>query len=346
MNTIHRRLERTLAAFSGVKNAVLFSSCRNALYTLLLSLQLKPGDEVIIQSFICDSLTQAIRKAGGAVVFAEVEPSTLNLHPREIQRKITPQTKAVVFVHTYGNTSNINQVQSLCRKKNIILIEDIAHALGATYRGKPAGSFGDYAIYSFTKQMINVGGGALLSNKDLSLVRRLRDQPKAKANFLDYGKRLFASLYETRAFWLSKLMIDSVRSRQDLKLVNALSPHFTCSTLEAYLALRQLKSLSLLIRKRQRNYEYLARFVKTQQVVKKASSSYNYLSFLFPNSITRDRALQKNFLFLPPWPGAEVSSTLLFVPNNPFFSKKKLRLLVQSYNKVYKHPAAGTIHGK
>jgi len=325
MNNFQQKLTTELARITGLHNVVLTSSCRNALYLVLASLSLKRDDEVIIQSFICGSLPLAIEKAGGKVVSVEVNLDTLNLDAEIVKQKITPQTKAVIFVHTYGNPTGIDEIQQLCKQRGIILIEDIAHALGARYNHQLAGTFGDYAVYSFTKQMVNIGGGALLTNNSIEKIVQIKKTLKQSPLLFDYAKRLIASLYETRAFFLSKLIIDFVHRQKNLQLTQSLSSHFTCSELESFLAWRQLHSLPGLIQRRKKNYLFLSRAGAQMQTISPlAESSYNYLSFIFPAPRARDRALTKNFLFLPPWGGSPISEKLIFVPNNPFFTKKKL----------------------
>jgi len=331
---INQRLELALSRFVGVKNALLFSSCRNALYTLIKSLELKETDEVLVQSFICDSLPMAIEKAGAKPILIEVNEETFNLDSRIVEEAINENTRAVLFVHTYGNPSGIEEISGLCKKHNLILIEDIAHALGASCNGKAAGSFGDYTIYSLTKQMVNFGGGALLTNRNLRGIIELRDEEKNKPVRLNYPKRFMASLYETRAFFLSKLLIDFVRKRADLKLANLLSSHFYCTKIEAYFALRQLTNLPNTILLKRKNYDYLKKYVNTQRI--EGDSSFNYLSLVFPDKKTRDLALKKHFLFLPPWDGSTISERLIFIPNNPQFTRKELNSIVNVYNKVYK----------
>ncbi len=325
MNYFKEKLQNELTRRLGLEHCLLTSSCRNALYLVLANLELQEGDEVIIQSFICGSLPLAIEKAGGKVVFVEVNKETFNLDGENVKKNITPKTRAIIFVHTYGNPSGIAEVAQLCKDRKIILIEDIAHAFGARYDHKLAGTFGDYAVYSFTKQMINGGGGVILTNNSLKKIVHIQSTFRNSPSFIDYCKRIVASLYETRAFFLSKLIINFVHRQRKLQLTNNLSPHFSCSEMEAFLAWKQLSSLPRLILKRRKNYLFLSRAgAQLQTIFPLAESSYNYLSFIFPTPRARDRALTKNSLFLPPWSGSSLSEKLIFVPNNPFFTKKRL----------------------
>ncbi len=342
---IQQKLERKLSAYLGLKNAVLFSSCRNALHVLLLSLTLKETDEVIIQSFICDSLPEAIRKAGGKVIPVEVNPATFNLDAKVVEKKVTKNTRAVVFVHTYGNPSGIQEMAELCTRKNIILIEDIAHALGASVHGKLAGTFGDYAVYSFTKQMVNIGGGAIITNNEVNSIHHVLAKSLAfempnlwRKNPIPYLKRLLASLYETRAFYPSKLLIDYARKNVSLKINNLLDNHYGCNKLEAYLSYWQLSRLNKIIESKKRNFNLIKSFcaevqngLNTQAIDEDAQSSYNYISLIFPNQKKRDEAVRKSRLLLPPWPGSILSEMIAFVPNNPRFKEKDLGTITGYY---------------
>ena len=323
MKNYRQELATALSALLGVRNVVLFSSCRNAVYSLLSSLNLSAEDEVIIQSFICDSLPLAIKKAGTKPIFVDVNEKTFNLEAQEVEKKITSKTKAIIFVHTYGNPSGILEIKKLCQKHNLILIEDLAHALGASYDMQLAGTFGDYTVYSFTKQMVNFGGGAVLSNHNLAAVIKIRDSFNQHASLLTYIQRLLTSLYETRAFFLSKLLINLAPKKKKLAIVQELDAHFSCSTIEAYLALKQLPNFIKLINKRKENYLFLQqKHIKMQTINEKSNSSFNYLSFIFLDKEKRDIAIKNNFLFSRPWSGSNISDTIAFVPNSPYSSRR------------------------
>ncbi len=333
MTKYKKILIKRLSKVLGLKNTVLFSSCRNALCVLLLSLKLKENDEVIVQSFICDSLPNAIKEAGGKPVLVEVNKKTFNLDLNLVKKMINKNTKAIIFVHTYGNTRGIKEIKKLCDEHDLILIEDIAHALGASYKGKLAGTFGDYAIYSFTKQMINFGGGAIITNENVDKINEIKKTFVNKTSILTYPKRLFASLYETRAFFFSKILIDFARKKKDLKITNNLDSHYECNELEAYMVLKQLKNLKKMLFKRNRNHCLLLKNkVRTQKT--DPGSSHNYLSFVFNTKKERDLMVEKSKLSLPPWPGSEISDKISFVPNNPEFGKRNLKKLIIDYKKT------------
>lgn len=134
---------------------------RTALYLAINSLKLKPGDEVIHLDFTCRIVPEAIKLAGGIPV-----PVADLTKP-----KITTRTRAIMAQHTFGIPDDLTKLLAICRQFKLTLIEDCAHSLGAKYRGKPVGSFGDLSILSFGRDKIisSVFGGALVSKKPLDL---------------------------------------------------------------------------------------------------------------------------------------------------------------------------------
>ena len=261
------KLQQKLRKRVGVQNIELFSSCRNALYCLIKMLDLNKEDEVIVQSFLCDTIPQTVIEAGATVIPVDVDQETYNLSAETVKKHLTKNTKAIIFVHTYGNPTGIKEIKKICKEQGIILIEDIAQALGAKQDDQPVGSIGDYAIYSLTKQLVNIGGGAMLSNNDISKAAKIRDKLHQSARALiDYPKRLIASLYDGYGFIPSKWLIDFARNRVNLKLVLQLDRHFKANELEALFSLIKLKLLDGSIKRRKKQFEYVAEHVKTQRI--------------------------------------------------------------------------------
>lgn len=129
---------------------------------------IKPGDEIIMPSFTFVSTANAFCLRGGTPVFVDIRSDTMNLNEKLLESAVTPKTKAIVAVHYAGVACDMVFLQSLCKKRKILLIEDAAQALGSEYAGKKLGTFGDLATLSFheTKNVISGEGGALLINND------------------------------------------------------------------------------------------------------------------------------------------------------------------------------------
>ena len=157
------RLSQQISEFLGSEHVVLTKSGRQALYLALKSLGVTTGEEVIVPAFVCSVVPEAVVRAGGTPVFCDVERGGVNMDIRDIERLITPRTKAVIFAYIFGLPSNAAAITELCRKRNLILIEDCAQAFGASFQGQILGTFGDFSVFSFgiSKPLGAIGGGAL-----------------------------------------------------------------------------------------------------------------------------------------------------------------------------------------
>ena len=143
------RFEAGMANFVGRKYATACSNGTAALDIAVSILNLQPGDEVIIPSFTIISCAQALINNGLKPVLLDSDLQTFNINVDTIEEKITPKTKAIMIVHIYGLTVDINPVLALAKKYNLKIIEDAAEVIGQTYQGVQCGSFGDVSTFSF-----------------------------------------------------------------------------------------------------------------------------------------------------------------------------------------------------
>lgn len=150
---------------AGPTGVYLFNSGRSALLTILKSLSLKKDDEVIIQAFTCNAVSNPILWAGAKPIYVDID-ETFNIHTGSLEEKITSHTKVIIIQHTFGIPARIDEITAIAKKYDIIVIEDCAHALGALYKNKKVGTFGDIAFFSFGRDKIisSVYGGALIVN--------------------------------------------------------------------------------------------------------------------------------------------------------------------------------------
>jgi dTDP-4-amino-4,6-dideoxygalactose transaminase len=169
------RFERVFAARVGTRHAVGVASCTAGLHLLLRAFGVGPGKEVITSPMTFPGTANAILHAGATPVFADVLPGRLTLDPDGVGAAITPRTRAIVAVHLAGWTCEMGALRSLAQRAGAALVEDAAHALGATYGGRPAGALGDGAAFSFyaTKSVTTGEGGMITTDRD-DLVPRLR----------------------------------------------------------------------------------------------------------------------------------------------------------------------------
>ena len=167
------QFEADFAAYKGVRQGVALNSCTAALHLSLLSADLGPGVEVITTPLTFCATVNAIIHAGAIPVLADVDPATMNIDPNEIERRITPRTRAMVPVHFAGRPCDMNAIMSLAKKHHLKVIEDCAHAIETEYKGRKAGTFGDFGCFSFyvTKNIITGEGGMVLAKCQTDLDR-------------------------------------------------------------------------------------------------------------------------------------------------------------------------------
>ena len=183
------RCEELLVDMTGAEAALLTSSCTHALEMAALLLELKQGDEVLMPSFTFVSTANAFALRGARPVFADIRPDTLNLDERLLESKITPRTRAIVVVHYAGVACEMDAIRTIADGAGLPIIEDNAHGLLGSYKGKPLGTFGVMATQSFheTKNLTCGKGGALLLNDAdlLDRARVIRNKGTNRAQFLE-----------------------------------------------------------------------------------------------------------------------------------------------------------------
>ena len=173
------RLESELADVVGTRHALAVNSGSSALLVALLGNGIGPGDEVIVPGYTFVASMSSVAFARAVPVLAEID-ETLNLDPRDVLRRITPRTKAIMAVHMLGNVAEMDELSEIAKSHGLLLVEDAAQAFGASYRGRAAGSIGDVGIYSFNfYKTITAGDGGMIVTNDEDAYRRyfaLHDQ--------------------------------------------------------------------------------------------------------------------------------------------------------------------------
>lgn len=163
------RFEAEFAAYTGTKYAFSTANCTTALYLSVQLLNLTPEDEVIVTPQTFWATIRGLQAAGVQLRFADIEPNSLNIDPATIEAKITPRTKAIYLVHLGGLMADMDPIMEIARRHNLYVVEDCAHAPGAEYKGRKAGSIGDIGCFSFhsLKNMSTLGeGGMITLNRD------------------------------------------------------------------------------------------------------------------------------------------------------------------------------------
>lgn len=194
---IVKEFEARLEKYLGLTNCVTVNSGTSALHLALVLAGIKEGDEVILpaQTFVATGLVVLQQKA--IPIFADIDHETGNISVESIKNKITSKTKAIIPVHWGGYPCNMDEINALAKEKNILVIEDAAHALGATYKNKPIGALSDFTCFSFQaiKHLTTGDGGAIcIKNNSLyqnAFVRRWFGIDRANSSPSDLGERIY-----------------------------------------------------------------------------------------------------------------------------------------------------------
>lgn len=176
--------ERLVGDYVGVKHAVAVSSGTAALHLIVKALGIGPGDEVLVPSFTFVASANVILYEGATPVFVDIEPETYNLDPKDLERMITPRTKAIMVVDVFGHPAEWDDILRIGEKYGLKVIDDSCEALGAEYKGRKLGQFGDAAAFAFypNKQMTTGEGGIIVTDDPeiARLCRSLRNQGRGE----------------------------------------------------------------------------------------------------------------------------------------------------------------------
>jgi dTDP-4-amino-4,6-dideoxygalactose transaminase len=168
--------EKLFAEYVGAKHAIAVSSCTTALHLAFIGAGIGPGDEVLCPSLSFIATANSIRYVGAEPVFIDIDPVTFNLDPNKLEAAITPRTKAILAVHQIGLPAAMDEVSEIAKRRNLLVIEDAACAIGSVYKGKRIGAPHAWmACFSFhPRKILTTGEGGMITTNDDSLAERLR----------------------------------------------------------------------------------------------------------------------------------------------------------------------------
>lgn len=233
MGSVVYDFENALKDYLGAKHIIAVNTGTSALHISLDSLKVKNSDEVITPSLTFTAAIQAILACGAKPVFCEINSATLNIDIKDVERRITPMTKAIMPVHFGGLSCDMDRLLQISQDKNIRIIEDAAHAFGSTYKGKKIGSFGDITCFSFDpiKNITCGEGGAVVLSDEILAQEILRKR------ILGIDKDTWHR-YKNERSWLYEVVTSGFR--------------YHMSNINAAIGLIQLKKIDkFLIRKRE-----------------------------------------------------------------------------------------------
>ncbi len=190
------RFEEAFKEYLGCKHAVALNSCTAGLHLSLAAMEIDEGCEVITSPMTFPATANAILLERLRPVFVDIEPGTLNLDPGKLEEKITPKTRAIIPVHYAGHPCDMDAIESIARRHNLLVIEDAAHALETAYKGRKIGNLGHPASFSFyANKNITTGEGGMLTTDDDELAettRMMRLQGITRDAWKRYGKSGFS----------------------------------------------------------------------------------------------------------------------------------------------------------
>jgi dTDP-4-amino-4,6-dideoxygalactose transaminase len=171
------KMEKELSGYLDCKHAYGVSSGTDALLLALMALDVKPGDEVIVPTYSFFATAGVVSRLNAVPVFTDIDPATFNINPKEIEKKVTRKTKAIIPVHLYGQSCEMTEVMRMAAKYNLKVVEDAAQAIGSQYKdGRSTGAIGTVGCFSFfpSKNLGCFGDGGLITTNDDELAEKIR----------------------------------------------------------------------------------------------------------------------------------------------------------------------------
>ena len=223
-----KKCNKWIEQTTGCKKALLTTSCTHALEMAALMCDFQPGDEVILPSYTFSSSANCFIPAGATLVFVDVDPKTMNIDPDCIEKAITDKTKAICVMHYAGVACDMDRIMDIAHRHNLIVVEDAAQAVMATYKGKALGTFGTFGCFSFheTKNYSMGEGGALLINDEAYIEKAeiLREKGTDRSKFFrgqvdkyswrDFGSSYLPSELNAAYLWAQLEIADEINNNR------------------------------------------------------------------------------------------------------------------------------------
>lgn len=191
-----KEFEDKWSEYTGAKHSIAVTSCTTALHLSLVALGFKADDEAIIPAFTWIATANIIEHLGGKVIFCDIDLKTFNIDVNQIEEKITPKTKAILPVHLFGLSADMDPILELAKKYNLWVVEDAACGFGAKYKRQHVGAFGDTGCFSFhPRKAITTGEGGMITTNNDELAEKLRSMRDHGATMSDFQRHHGAKPY-------------------------------------------------------------------------------------------------------------------------------------------------------
>jgi perosamine synthetase len=297
--------EAAIADYVGMPAAAAVSSGRQGMVLILEHLGIGQGDEVIIPAYTLKDLAVLIQKLGARPVPADISPDTLNVTPQAIRARLNSRTKAVIALHAFGVPCPIEEVVAVAKEREIPVIEDCAHALGASVGGRQVGTFGEAAFFSFeaTKPVNTFGGGMVVSRDDALLEKVRAHNARGADDSGPFEKKTRAArterlLFATKLAFPFLYLLATPQLRRPVErayrsVLHAPPKKVRYLPAQAKLGLRKLPSLAERIRQRRRQADLLAGLLRpdidVQRVESDCTTTWYFFVALLPCEASKVR---------------------------------------------------------
>ncbi len=325
------KFEKSFSKYLGVKFAIGVGNGTEAIQISLLSLGISKGDEVITTSLSAGATGLAIEAVGAKPVFVDID-DCFHIDVKKIERKITKKTKAIIPVHLYGQSVDIENIKKICRKHNLFLIEDCAQAQGTTFNGKKVGSFGDLGCFSFypTKNLGAFGdGGAIVTNNSY-LAKRCK-------MIRNYGQK---NRYEHLIFGINSRLDELQAAILSIKLryLDEYNLIRIKNAKKYYKYLSGINNIKLPNLRRQSNHIYHLFVIEVEnrkELMKYLSKNGIQTIIHYPIPLHKQPCFEKfNKVKLPVV--EEKANKILSLPINPFLTEKEIKFISKNIKEFYK----------
>ena len=332
-----KSLEEEIAGLCQVKHAVGVASGTDALELALRALGIKEGDEVITTPFTFIGTTEAITQVGAKIVFADINLDSYNIDPQKIRDKITSKTRAIIPVHLYGQPCEMDEIVEIARENNLFVIEDCAQAIGAEYKGRRAGSFGNIGCFSFfpSKNLGGYGDGGMIvtNNQEISeKIRMLRVHgSKNKYFHLVQGRNsrldeIQAGILRVKLKYLNKW---NEQRRKKAKIYNELiAKSNLAGKVIAPKTVEQTKAVFHLYIARVKHRDELLNYLKSKEIF----AAVHYPVPLHLQEVYKEAGYKSG-----DFPNAELAAReVISLPLYPDITEEQINLVVETIKDFYK----------
>lgn len=303
------KFEQKFARYLGTGQVVSTQSGTAALHIVLYELEIGQGDEVIVPALTFIATVNPVKYVGAKPVFVDVDLDTWNISSKEVEKKITKKTKAIIPVHFYGNPCNMDEINKIAKRHNLFVIEDATESLGAKYRGRFTGTFGDLGCFSFNgNKIITTGGGGMITGNDEKRLKHL------------------------------KFLVNQARDESNGCYHPEVGFNYRMTNIEASLGLAQMQRLNEFVDKKRRFHQIYKeelndiKFIRFQEEYKGADSSRWLSCIIFDKDNINIGSLQKRLK------DKGISTRRIFMPvvEFPPYKEYKRKEFKNSYY-IYEH---------